>query len=88
MIVHVEMAPRLTFCMLLPNQIAPDDQTIKGDDWIAALENVQHATCEQCLFRIFMLGDSAKIKLARMGRTVEVHDQAPEQDGAPESLPS
>lgn len=42
--------------------------------WLAEPERVQAATCEQCLLRLFMLGDSARIALERMGRRVEVHD--------------
>jgi len=47
-------------------------------DWMAEPEAVQHGTCEQCLLRLFMLGDSAKIALERMGRRIEVVD-APDE---------
>jgi hypothetical protein len=47
-------------------------------DWFAEPEAVQHGTCEQCLLRLFMLGDSARISLERMGRRVEVVDASDE----------
>lgn len=77
MIVHVEVAPRLTFCGEHPMALAseaPDDRVIQSDAWIAEVEQVQYATCEGCLRRIFMLGDSASIALRKLGRVIEVHD--------------
>lgn len=74
MTVHAEMGPRITFCGKFPSQVADEDQTVQCNDWYQAPEVIQHVTCEQCLMRIFMLGDSASIALARMGRKVEVRD--------------
>lgn len=42
--------------------------------WHREPEQIQIATCEQCLLKLFMLGDAARIALARMGRTVQVVD--------------
>lgn len=50
------------------------DGDVQSSDWIANPEAVQSATCERCLLRLFMLGDSAAIALKRMGLTVAVHD--------------
>ncbi len=74
MTVHVEMGPHVTFCRKYPPQLDDGDRTIQCGDWYAEIEVIQHATCEICLARIFMLGDSASIALARMGRKVEVRD--------------
>lgn len=74
MTVHAEMGPRITFCVKYPPQLPPEDQTVSCNDWYQAPEVIQHVTCEQCLMRIFMLGDSASIALGRMGRRVEVKD--------------
>lgn len=73
MTVHVEMGPRITFCGLFPSQVDDEGQTVKCDDWYADTDAVQHATCERCLLRLFILGDAAKVALAGMGRAVEVH---------------
>lgn len=35
---------------------------------------IQRATCPQCLLRLFMLGDSAQIALAKMGMEIDVHN--------------
>lgn len=72
--IHAEMGPRITFCGKFPSQLDADDQAVQCNDWYTAPEVIQHVTCEQCLMRIFMLGDSASIALARMGRKVEVRD--------------
>ena len=77
MIVHAEMAPRLTFCGKQPVQLPDEDRVIAADDWHRETEVIQHATCEDCLLRIFMLGDSANLALARMGRKVEIRDVDP-----------
>lgn len=78
MTVHAEMGPRITFCALFPSQVDAEDQTVACSDWYANPEVIQHVTCESCLLRVFMLGDSAKLKLALMGRVVQVHD-APDE---------
>lgn len=50
--------------------------------WQAEPETIQRATCEQCLLRIFMLGDSAAIALKRMGMKVEVRDAPAEVEAS------
>lgn len=70
-IVHVE-ADRLdgrTFC---GEQWADGD--IQSGAWANEPEQIQRCNCEQCLLKLFMLGDSARIALARMGRVVQVVD--------------
>jgi hypothetical protein len=68
--VHVEMHDGTTFCGI---RLAAES-CISQEEWHTGAESVQLATCEQCLLRLFMLGDSARIALERMGRRVEVHD--------------
>lgn len=65
-----------TFCEHPVHPIAC--RAVAQEEWHDSPEAVQHATCERCLLRLFMLGDSAKIALARMGRVVQVRD-APEE---------
>lgn len=72
--IHAEMGPRITFCGKFPSQLDEGDQAVECNDWYRAPEVVQHVNCEQCLMRMFMLGDSASIALARMGRKIEVQD--------------
>lgn len=74
MTVHGEMGPRITFCSKFPSQLAESDQVVQCSDWYRSPETIQHVTCEECLMRIYMLGDAASIALARMGRKVEVRD--------------
>jgi hypothetical protein len=70
--VHVEMYEDNMFCGHAGT--GSDHGAVPAADWHAESEAVQRATCEQCLLRIFMLGDSATIALARMGRKIEVID--------------
>lgn len=65
---HVQMTPTVLFCG------ETRGAAIRAEAWQREPEQVQKATCLECLRRIFMLGDSAKIKLARMGLKVDVHD--------------
>jgi len=70
-----------TFCgqdAAAPTYTGNRSMIVTFADWFADPEAVQHGTCEQCLLRLFMLGDSAKIALERMGRRVEVVD-APDE---------
>lgn len=73
MTIHAEMAPRLTFCDRSPLEVG-EDRVIRGIDWHTQPSLIQHVDCENCLLKLFMLGDSASIALARMGRKVEVRD--------------
>lgn len=71
--IHVEMYDGEMFC----GEFERADGSVKRvwrSDWNPTPEAVQQATCEQCLLRLFMLGDSARIALARMGRVVQVID--------------
>jgi hypothetical protein len=70
-VIHVEQADGGTFCGWSTQS---DDGAVMGYDWRTEPEAIQRATCEQCLLRIFMLGDSAQIALARMGRKIEVRN--------------
>lgn len=70
--VHVEMAPHWTFCLQRPEALPSEDYTVQAKDWIPDIENVQHSNCPACLHRLFMLGDSAAIALAKLGLKVEV----------------
>lgn len=75
MTIHVELLPGLiTFCGRAPTDLPPDDRVVAARDWSREIEQVQHADCEQCLLKLFMLGDSAGLKLKRMGRAVQVVD--------------
>lgn len=68
-IVHVEARAGAMFCG------ETDDSGVLHRVWWAnETEAVQLATCEGCLLKLYMLGDSARIALARMGRVVQVHD--------------
>lgn len=71
--IHVEMYDGETFCEQAVHATAV--RAIEQSAWHDAPEAVQQATCERCLLRLFMLGDSATIALARMGRKVEVRDE-------------
>lgn len=76
--VHVELLPGLiTFCGQAPAALGPGDPVVAARLWSVEPEQVQQATCEGCLLKLFMLGDSANIALRRMGRAVEVHDVDP-----------
>lgn len=75
MTVHVELLPGLiTFCGQAPAGLPPDDRVVGARMWAQEPEQVQQATCEGCLLKLFMLGDSANIALRRMGRAVHVED--------------
>jgi hypothetical protein len=71
--IHVEADAR-------DGEIFCDEKLVVGDsaifvgDWILEPESIQRATCPQCLLRIFMLGDSATIALARMGMKIEARN--------------
>lgn len=67
-VLHVQMSPALLFCG------GTSGPAIRCEAWHREPEAVQKATCAECLRVIFMLGDSANLKLARMGMKVEVHD--------------
>jgi hypothetical protein len=71
-VIHVEMHQGETFCEQAVHPVSV--RAIEQSAWHDAPEAVQQATCERCLLRLFMLGDSAKIAFARMGRRVEVRD--------------
>lgn len=47
---------------------------VSVSEWHANPESIQRATCPDCLLRIFMLGDSARIAVERMGMKIEAHD--------------
>lgn len=75
MTVHVQLGYHVTFCNASPRDLeSTDDEVIALQEWHAAPEQIQRATCQQCLLQCFMLGDSASIALKRMGMKVEVHD--------------
>lgn len=75
MTIHVELLPGLiTFCGLAPDKIPLEDSVVSARDWSREVEQVQHADCTGCLMKLFMLGDSARLKLGRMGMRVDVHD--------------
>ncbi len=78
MTVHVELLPGLiTFCGQAPGILEPGDRVVAARLWSHEPEQVQQATCEGCLLKLFMLGDSASIALKRMGRAVQVVDVDP-----------
>lgn len=68
--IHVDMNQDETFC----------GREIEGLDhvplatWSESPESVQIADCTECLLKLFMLGDSARIKVERMGMKIEVKD--------------
>lgn len=72
---HVEMYDGRMFC----GESERADGSVKRvwqQDWHQTTETIQQSDCPDCLMRIFMLGDSAKITLARMGLQIQVHDVA------------
>lgn len=78
MTVHVELLPGLiTFCGQPPGMLEPGDSAVAARLWSQEPEQVQQATCEGCLLKLFMLGDSASIALRGMGRKVHVVDVDP-----------
>ncbi len=75
MTVHVELLPNvMVFCGLRAAEVPPDDGVILARDWFGAVERLQLADCPGCLLKLHMIGDSATIKIKRMGMKVEVHD--------------
>lgn len=75
MTTHVEFLPNVvTFCGLRAADIPPGDAVVLARDWMPAVERLQVADCTGCLMKLVMLGDSAKLKLTRMGYAVQVHD--------------
>lgn len=81
MTVHVELLPGLvTFCGKHPATLvmeAPDDRVVAARLWSQEPEQVQQATCDACLLKLVMLGDSATIALKRQGKVVRVEDVDP-----------
>ncbi len=74
MTVHVEFLPNVvTFCGLRAG-----DAIVLARDWAHAVERIQISDCNACLLKLFMVGDSAKLKLTRMGMMVDVHDVSDE----------
>lgn len=74
-VVHVEFLPNVvTFCGLRAPDVPPADAVVLARDWAPALERIQVATCNACLLKLFMIGDSARLKIERMGMKVDVHD--------------
>jgi len=75
MTTHVEFLPNVvTFCNLRAADVPPLDAVVLARDWAAAIERIQIADCPGCLLKIFMLGDSARIRIAALGMKVDVHD--------------
>lgn len=66
-IVHVEMDDGRTFC-------GERGHALKQDAWHRDPTNIQKATCDQCLLRIVMCGDSASIALRLQGKKVDIID--------------
>jgi hypothetical protein len=73
--IHVEFLPNVMVCCgLRAADIPSTDAVILARDWFGAVERIQVADCSGCLFKLFMIGDSARLKIDRMGMKVEVHD--------------
>mgnify|MGYP006264329637 CR=1 FL=1 len=51
------------------------DGDVNHRTWTDDQSQIQRATCPDCLLKLFMLGDSAQIALARMGMKVDVHNE-------------
>lgn len=49
------------------------------EDAVDSPEEIQRVTCDQCLLKLFMIGDSAAIALKRMGMRVDVQDILPDE---------
>jgi len=60
-----------TFCGICTETNAG---SVSVTEWHLAAESIQSATCPECLARVYMLGDSAAIALARLGLKIEVRD--------------
>lgn len=65
--IHVEMYDGRTFC-------GQRGHALKQDAWHRDPTNIQKATCDQCLLRIVMCGDSANIALRMQGKKVDIID--------------
>lgn len=65
--IHVEMYDGRTFC-------GGRGHALKQDAWHREPETIQKATCDQCLLRIVMCGDSASIALRLQGKRVDIID--------------
>lgn len=75
MTTHVEFLPNVvTFCELRAADVPPGDAVLLARDWAPAVERLQIADCPRCLLKLFMIGDSARLKIERMGLKVDVHD--------------
>lgn len=72
-LVHAEMYCGEMFCGERERADGPPPRVWRSE-WADGQEQIQRVTCEQALLKLFMLGDSARIALARMGRVVQVHD--------------
>jgi len=74
-VTHVEFLPNVMgFCGLRAADIPQTDAVILARDWFGAVERLQIADCPGCLLKLHMIGDSATIKLTRIGMKVEMHD--------------
>lgn len=56
-------------------QFPVGDDAVGASAWHDELHFIQRATCPQCLLRLFMLGDSAQIALAKLGMKIDVHNE-------------
>ena len=65
--VHVQMSADATFC-------GGRGHALSMEAWQRDPSTIQKATCDACLLKIFMLGDSATIALRNQGKRVDVHD--------------
>jgi hypothetical protein len=75
MTTHVEFLPNvMVFCGLRAPEVPREDAVILARDWFGAVERLQIADCPACLLKLHMIGDSATIKITRMGMKVDVHD--------------
>jgi len=74
-VTHVEFLPNvMTACGLRAADVPPTDAVILARDWFGAVERLQIADCPGCLLKLFMIGDSARIRIAALGMKVDVHD--------------
>lgn len=75
MTTHVEFLPNVvTFCELRAADVPAGDAVLLARDWAHALERIQLADCKACLFKLFMLGDQAKIALRARGMEPQAFD--------------
>lgn len=74
--IHVEMYDSGMFCGVdsgWPETI-PSEHHVAQEHWHYEPEQIQRATCPDCLLKIFMLGDSAGIAMKRLGMKIEVRN--------------